>query len=251
MLADKTIGVGDKVELFILKSYQLEAIADGGLEDLPPEEGAPYKTMIEDVNKKNGFFLVSVPSAYGQAMPLRDGHDVHMAYNRTSGRYVAHMKVTGFLMEKEIRYAWLKLVAGPIKKQRRGYYRLPVKLKVMVCEYIENAERVIPVKGDMVEVVGLETAGTNNISVTGIAIETKEEYKEGEKYLLKVFFDDGSKKSAEMPPFLICAEVMRTAVDAQTKKTFVGMHFFGQTERMSEHIAKYVMEQQKKMLAKR
>ena len=246
MRKDRIISIGDKVELSTIKGYSFREMAEMGWDEPPAEEGFAYRTMIADIDR-HGTITVSIPSFSGVQMPLREGQDIYMAYNRESGKYVVRMKVRGFRTENDIRYARLIVVAEPIRKQRRNHYRLPVRLKVLVCEYREDAEYSMPLKGEIAEAVGLETVGTNNISVTGIAISTNKEYNKGERYLLKVYLDE---KQGENSPFIVCAEVMRTISDRQNKTNYVGMRFFGLSEKMSEYMAKYVMEQQKKIIAK-
>ena len=91
----------------------------------------------------------------------------------------------------------------------------------------------------------LETVSSRDISVTGVAIISKREYLTGEKYLLRLYFNEPRTK---MPPFFICGRVMRSIPWRESGMNSIGLQFFGHTREMSEYISKHVYEEQRKQI---
>jgi len=210
--------------------------------DLVKEKGRIYKTMVEDMYG-GGSFLVGVPSHGGVPMLTHVDDEVLMIYYRESGRYVAPMRVAAFEKKGEVRYMLLIQKADPYRDQRRGAFRLPTKLKVQICEYIEGFEDAFQGPDGYVAFL-LESVGSIDLSLTGIAMMTKKQYGLGENYVLKLSLDGQQEKQ----PFTVCAKVVRSS-PGPDKGTFnVGMQFFGMSKSMNEFMYKYVLEQQQKQI---
>jgi hypothetical protein len=118
---DSEIIVGDKVDLF-------------------KEKGRHYKTMIEDIYE-GGLYLVGVPSIGGIPMMIHVDDEISLVFYRESGIFIAPMKVAAFEKSGEVRYALLFLKGAPEREQRRGAFRLPVRVKVLICEQSDDAEK--------------------------------------------------------------------------------------------------------------
>jgi len=212
--------------------------------DLIGDRGRIYKAMIEEVID-NLLYLVGVPRHAGLPMPLHVNDEVALIFYRDSGRYLTRMKVAGFEKKNEVRYALLFMLTKPEQDQRRGAYRLLTSLEVQVCEYKENIEKKLTGYGDVREMIVLENTHSRDISVTGIGLQTKQEYELGEKRLLKIYF---SKHKAKTLPFLICGKATRFIPWPGNEMNNVGMQFFGQTKNMNEYISKYVLNEQQKLI---
>jgi c-di-GMP-binding flagellar brake protein YcgR len=219
------IVVGDKVELI-------------------GEKNRAYRTMIEEVTEKS-LYLAGVPSQGGIPMLLHVNDIVPMVFYRESGRYVARMKVAGFEKVREVRYVLLLLTEEPQRDQRRGAFRLPARLKTLVCEYIDEIEKKLPIYTDIPGTVTVDTIGSKDISVTGIALTTKRLYVPGEKYLLRLNLSESVESAT---PFYICAAVTRSLPGQVKDSFFVGMRYFGQTRTMNEALSKYVFTRQQKII---
>jgi len=229
MRRDDDIVIGDKV-------------------DLIGERSRIYKTMVEDVIE-SVLFLVGVPRISGIPMQLHVNDEVTMVFYRESGRYVATMKVAGFEKKGDSRYVLLLLASKPQQDQRRDSYRLSIRMKAQVCEYIEDIEKELIEYWDIEHKVVLETVSSRDISVTGIALLTKREYISGDKYLLRLFFNE--PRASRTPPFFICGKVMRVNPWRVEGMNNVGIQFFGQTKDMREYISRYVLAEQQKQIKSR
>ena len=206
-----------------------------------------YISKVEDLIK-DGVFLVNVPTLGGQPVPLYVGDRVDVGFYRETGRYATTMEVMAFENIDEVRFVWLQQKTEPHRQQRRDAYRLPIMLKVKVCEYKEGMEKDLPIFGETAEQGTVDEVKTRDISIGGVAIATKREYGAGEKYLLKVFLDDQQKNS---DPLLVCAEVIRASQPHDEKVGDIGLRFHAATNNRSEVLSKYVFNQQQKQIKKR
>jgi len=216
--------------------------------DLITTDGIPHRTLIEDI-KRGGLLYVAVPNSGSISILIHVEEELVMTFYRESGRYSVNVKVLGFDWQDEMRFVYLVQLSEPEKDQRRKYYRLAVSLNVILCEYIEAIEENMPMQEELAEAVALEIAGTKDISITGVALVTKHAYVPGDKYLLKLFFEDNLRKKAA--PFVICAEVIRSDHERKNNTYRIGMCFFGQTKSMSDYLARYVLKQQQKQILQR
>ena len=231
MSTDILIIVGDKVDLM-----------------LPPDGEVPFRTTIEDIGA-DGVLWASFATSEDYPSTLGFNTEVDMVYYRHTGRYIARVKTVGFQIKGKVQYVLLTQMAEPVKDQRRKYYRLPVSLNALICEYNSSAEMGELAHEEPAEAVALEIAGTRDISITGVALVTKLEYTLGGKYILKLFFEENPKEPEK--PFAICAEVVRLDYEEKSSTYRIGMRFFAQTQTMSEYLARYVLKQQQKQVMRR
>ena len=237
-LADEVIIVGDKV-------------------DIVTQSGEVYRTMIED-QVYNGTYLAGVPNKKGIYMFVHQDDDLYLVFYRETGRYIAQMKVVALEKRGELRYMWLIQKTKAQKNQRREAYRLPVDFDVSIYEYKEEVDKkgLIYVGGEAEDTV-LESVSSRDISVTGIALLTRRQYENNEKYLLSLHMDRNAasirtRSSTDSSPALHLTAAVRRCVPWRTGNLFnTGMEFFGMTEAMSDGIAKYVLSEQQKQIKRR
>jgi len=226
MPEDYEILVGDKVDVIM-------------------DSDRACRTMIED-NIGNGLFLAGVPRYGGVQVRLREDEVIPVMFYRESGRYVVSMKVIGFEKRGEIHYVWLFQSSVPHRVQRRAGYRVPVRIKVHLNKYIGSVDELMQESGDTAGAHAPDIADSLDISVTGIAITSRKTYTPGEKYQLKLHFDDEQREKT--PPFILFAEVVRTLQGRNKGMQKVGMKFFGLTKSMDEFLARFVLVRQQQML---
>jgi len=230
MDTDDIIVLGDKVELLL-------------------EDNNIYRTRIEDLTD-TGLLLVALPSIGGVPAPLYIDDKISLSFYRETGRYIATVEVVAFENQGDARFVWLLQVAAPHRQQRRGDFRLPARLDVTVCEYIDGLERDLPLYEEIEHELATlkEKASTKDISVTGVALKSNREYEYGEKYLLKVFLDG---KQPGIKPFLVCAEVMRSSQTEESRINFIGMRYYGAANNRSEVLSRYLFAEQLKIMRNR
>ena len=239
-------------------------IAVGDLIDLTSrDDGIPYRTKVEDV-RGGRVYSAGVPSSGVAAMVIHVDDELYLTFYRETGRYTVRIRVVGFERKGDVRYLLFTQLSMPEKDQRRMYFRLPVSLNVIMCEYLDelfdNVEEDLPVLEEIDEahIVVLETVGSKDLSITGISVLSKNDYEMGKKLVLRLEFEDEKSKEKDKDkeknkekPFIIYAEIMRKEFDYKTNSNRLGMHFFGQTHIMSEFLAKYVLKEQTVQLRQR
>ena len=241
-----------------------DMIAVGDKIEIVSDEGRSYKTMVEDMTG-NGLFLVGMPSYERIPVIFHKGDAFTVHFSRESGIYATYMRVLGFEKKGEIRYIWLHQETRPRKYQRRGAYRLPVNLKVIVYEHAEtqageslyaentpdanpageNPALIPPVPAVGKEPDALETAGARDISVSGLALVVRREYEPNGKILLQPLFNEQTRASV---PFIVGAEVVRSIPERHISRHCIGVKFIGQTNSMHDYLSKYVLAGQQKQL---
>ena len=227
--------------------YGESMIVAGDKVDVVGERGRTYVTMVEDV-VENALFLIGIPRNSGTQMPLNVDDEMTLVFYRETGRYSARVRVAGFEKKGDVRYAMLLLSSKPQLEQSRGAYRLPTRIEVRVCKYIEGIEKKLSVFGAVADTTVVETVRSRDVSATGVAIMTMREYGLGEKYLLKLFLN---KLRTKKPPFLICAKTVRFVPWRESGMNNVGMQYFGQTKYMSEYLLEFMQAEQRRQLKER
>lgn len=227
--------------------------------DIISKSGITYRTMIEDQHEK-GPFLLGIPSSKGQNMPVEEGDDIYLVFYRESGRYIAQMKVVALERRGVVRYMWLLQKAVAKKNQRREAYRLPIMFDVEIRNHKEDEEKSI-VGGvifddDDEEGNVYETAVSKDLSITGVALITRNVYVFDLKYDLSMFFDRTPSsirlKSApeSAPPIEVTATVKRSVPWRDSKLFYTGMQFSGMTREFTESVTRFVLSEQQKQIRK-
>jgi len=233
-----------------------EEILVGDRVDIVAPAGQVYRTMIED-RLDNGPFLVGIPSRKGVYMSVFDDDDIYLVFYRETGRYIAHMKVIALENRGAIRYMWLLQKTIAQKNQRREAFRLPVSFNVHIFDYAEDVEKSLTHETDEFETVATEAVNSKDISVTGISMITKKEYKLNDKYILRMHLDlmileAWGVAAADMEPALHLTATVKRCVPWRANRTFnTGMQFLGLTKNMSEGLARYVLDEQQRQIKRR
>jgi len=233
-----------------------EEILVGDRVDIVAPAGQVYRTMIED-RLDNGPFLVGIPSRKGVYMSVYDDDDIYLVFYRETGRYIAHMKVIALENRGAVRYMWLLQKTIAQKNQRREAFRLPVSFNVQIYEYAEDVEKNVILNLEDFGTVATEAVNSKDISVTGISMITKKEYRLDEKYILRMHLDlmlveAWGLESDEAEPTLSLTAAVKRCVPWRAGKTFnTGMQFLGLTKDMSEGLARYVLDEQQRQIKRR
>jgi len=239
------------------RTFDEEEIIIGDKVDLVTQSGDVYRTMIED-RFNDGPFLAGIPNKKGIFMHVAQDDDVYLVFYRDSGRYIAQMKVVALENRGELRYMWLIQKTQAQKNQRRNAFRLPVNFDVQIYDFTEEAEQGLTFVPDEVKATALEIVSSKDISVTGIALQTKKKYELEDKYMLSLHFHRNSESirfravQNDTTPALHLTAIVKRCIPWRTGNTFnTGMHFFGMTESMSDGIAKYVLAEQQRQLKRK
>ena len=226
MINDRFIRIGDKVDLRVRE------------EDF-------CAVTVSDITR-GGVILVSEPSLRGMVYPLHTGDEVSLYFYRESGRFAFDVKVCGYTTSNDVRFVELEQLTEPRKEQRREFYRLPAYLKTLVCQYTDSPDLLSGKKdegGDTEEI-----AYTNDISIAGISLRTKQMYTIGETLELRIHLGWPNDKA---PPLVVLAEVRRV-IRLQDRVGYqVGFRFIDLSRVAHDSITKFVIHQQQKRIRQR
>ena len=231
-MAEDELVIGDKVELI-------------------KEAGSRYKTMIEDMYG-GGSFLVGVPSRAGAPMALQQDDEVLLVFYRESGRYACPMQVLRLEKSETIKFAVLLQKAKPYHDQRRGAYRLRKEIRIQIFEYCSGDEDKLHTGREAGPDDPAETVRAEDISITGLSLNTRGRYEHNDKLVLKLHLSDQKGAQTGGPElFYTCAKVVRVSPGLDRKTNNIGLHYFGQTQSMNDHLAKFVAAEQQKLIKRR
>ena len=248
-------------------------LAIGDRVELTRENDRVYRTKVEDIPGGRAY-LVGVPSSGRIPMALHLYDDVTVAFYRESGRYFAPARVLNIESRDGILYALLFLKSKPRRDQRRDAFRVPVRLRVVICSQKEEEGVAAETYGTAPpEAVGtthiylpgdgtaarqasapppsgtinsetLESVGSRDISLSGIGLITKKTYPSGEHYLLKLHLNN----PRENEPLQIRASVVRATPGMERNTYDIGMKFYGKTNSIDILLSKYMFNQQQRQL---
>jgi len=236
--------------------FEEESIVVGDKVDIVTQTGSVHRTMIED-RFNEGPFLAGIPYAKGLYMHVEQDDDIYLVFYRDSGRYIAQMKVVALETRNEIRYMWLYQKTQAQKNQRRNAFRLPVSFDVQIYEYSSDLGQGLTLQDDA-KAIALEKVSSRDISVTGIALQTKKKYVLDDAYILSLHLSNAPitarvrvPSPIEAPTLHLTATVKR-CIPWRTGDTYnTGMHFIGISESISDGIARYVLNEQQRQLQRR
>jgi len=234
-----------------------EIIIVGDKIDIVTYQGIVYRSMIED-RLSGGQFLVGLPNRKGIFMNAVEGDDVYLVFYRESGRYIAQMRVIAFENRSNVRYMWLEQMTQAQKNQRRAAFRLPIEFEVRIFEEVEDKEANQQTIQKKIQINLVESAMSRDLSVTGVALLTKKEYRLGEEFLLELHFERTSVRvrtrssHEDSSSMMQLTGAVKRCIPWRTTKSFnTGMHFLAMTEGKSDNLAKFVLNEQQKQIKRR
>ena len=228
MLTHRKIMPGDEIEILVA-------------------EDRVHRTLIREV-ADGELFLVAMPIADGAMPQLGADEETTILYYRESGMFIVRVKVLSITEEDGVWKIWLKQAAPAEKKQRREYFRTPAKVTATMYRLPEEepgqeqgrAPGAAPAAPDAIEEVE-----TEDVSVSGVSIISKREYRVGERYMLKL------NLYGAIRPLVLRVEVRRAFPRRDSEFYVVGMRFLDLTEDASDALAKFVTTRQQNLIANR
>lgn len=228
-MKDDNFKVGDKIDMLL---------------------GAPpyYRTVIDDIIGETTV-VVPIPTYRGITVAIHRDQDLQMFYYRPNGRFCVDARVTELHLDSDIRTAELVILSPPRKEQRRASYRVPARIKTVVC---------LPPPPDGFFTEGLfagyirqlddeqkEIAYTKGISETGVSIVMGTSYEPGDNILLEIYLPLSANHEA---PFSIMSEVRRCHYDEVRKTYQVGLQFLDISEKTRTILSRYILTRQQQLL---
>ena len=223
---DNMIQIGSKVDLFLGR-------------------GPFYRTQLEDMTE-DGRLVISTPLHRGVPIILRKNQEIELYFYRDNGRYCIDVSVYDFSISNNVRLIILDILSEPRKQQRRESYRLPILRDVLILRdaygpftayYEKDIDKSLLIK-----------ASTENLSETGMAMRTRTEFSNGDKFWARIFIQWPSENSL---PITVRCRIVQVQYDHIKAIYRYGVHFIACTEDDRANIAKFVLAEQQRNIRDR
>jgi len=221
-------------------------VSEGEKIDLYLGKGPYYRTRVDEL-PDDKTIIAPLPMYKGIPIILRQNQVIKMYFYRPNGRYIQSVKVIGIALEGSLRIVRLLELEPAEKQQRRDTFRVSTMLRAVVRPYELGA---IPNKASSKEELITEEVPTFNISATGIAVRTTQEFNVGDRVHMRVYLT-WPQRNPE--PIDIVGEVRQImSVEQELRVKQLGMMFLDISEETSSRIEKFVIvEQQRKVKQKK
>jgi len=224
-----------------------------------------YPTLLEDISE-DAHLVISVPLYRGIPLIMRVEQEFLFYFFRENGRYSFDARVEEIIMRGPLRLISLIPVSEPRKQQRRNSFRLHIGLPALTRPAGSDNQLNPRLLED--DVTPWEEVLTNNISETGVSLNTAAPYNIGDYLQLKIQFEqipDSSKapvrRSAFPPPAHVTQDpdtiknldlvaIVRQADSIEYMGTIyrLGAEFLPYPEKQRRFVAKFVMNKQRQLL---
>ena len=226
-MAEMRAGQGEKIDLYLGR-------------------GPYYRTLVDEL-PDDKTIIALLPTFRGIPIILSQNQEIKMYFYRPNGRYMQNVKVMGFMLEGNVRLVRLMELGPAEKQQRRETFRVTTMLRAILRPH-EHGE--FPYRITTSEEELMEEVPTFNISATGVAVRTSNEYDVGDRIYIRIFLT-WPQQQAE--PIDVMGEV-RQVVNAEHEMRVkqLGIMFLDISEETSGRIEKFVIvEQQRKAKQKK
>ena len=226
-MAELRVGQGEKIDLYLGK-------------------GPYYRTMVDEL-PDDRTIIAPLPMYRGIPIILSQNQEIKMYFYRSNGRYIQNVKVIGFALEGNVRLVRLLELGPAEKQQRRDTFRVTTMLRAILRPY-EFGE--FPYKVTAKEEELMEEVPTFNISATGIAVRTSQDFIVGDRIYIRVFLTWPQQAPEQIDVMGEVRQVM--SVEQEMRVRQLGMMFLDISEETSGRIEKFVIiEQQRKAKQKK
>lgn len=150
-----------------------------------------YKSIVQDISSSDVFLCSELTRQGGVPLFVPNDEDLMTIFYRQNGLYMFTARMLGYVQQGNLRYMRLRAISEPVKRQRRGEYRLDMNMPVDVVIHGRNtpgtsaaAAAVLP-EDD----VYLQTK-TLDISAGGIFVASPDAYPIGTQLEIELPLDD-------------------------------------------------------------
>ena len=214
--------------------------------DLYLGRGPYYRTMVDEL-PDDRTIIAPLPMYRGIPIILSQNQEIKMYFYRSNGRYIQNVKVIGFALEGNVRLVRLLELGPAEKQQRRDTFRVTTMLRAILRPY-EFGE--FPYKVTAKEEELMEEVPTFNISATGIAVRTSQDFIVGDRVYIRVFLTWPQQAPEQIDVMGEVRQVM--SIEQEMRVRQLGMMFLDISEETSGRIEKFVIiEQQRKAKQKK
>jgi len=216
MVIKQIMQIGEKIEVVMHNNSK--------------SENRVYFSMVQDIPQEDEI-IITLPVFKGRPVVLNLGQEVKINFFRESGQFYFIAEVTDRMESDSVRLVKLKQTSPVYRLQRRNFYRLRIRMPVLITTVEENLQQ---------NEVGYTKAYTVDISGGGIRILTNCELKPGQRVECAITLTEKQKLKVDG------LVVRSTASLSEGYKYDVGIKFTEILEAERDKIIQFIFEQQRK-----
>ena len=205
-----------------------------------------YPTLLEDITEDK-HLVVSVPLYRGIPIIMKIDQQVQFFFFRESGRFYIDAQVEEIVVRGTLRLVSLLPLSEPHKQQRRNSFRLPIVLSTLIRPYTENAFPPDPFAKNE-DFTPWEGVLTNNLSETGVSVNSVVPYKTDDLLQIKITLDHAPDHMEQIELLGIIRQVQ--AIEHMGIQYRLGLEFLPYAEKLRRLIARYVLKKQRQAARK-
>lgn len=225
-----------------MNAMNIDSLQIGEKVDLYLGSGPYYRTVVDDL-PENRIVLLPIPTFKGIPISLKMDQKLQLFFYRDTGRYSVTVSVIGLDTVSQVKMVAFRMLSNPEQQQRRASFRVETMVKAIVRP---EALGPFPKKPDPLEEKEMEEAPAFNISATGIAVRVKKEYHVGDQVYMKIFL---AWPSSSTDPINVLCQIRQVSDFRPGSGMYqLGVMFLDADSALYEHIAKYVMIEDRRRL---
>lgn len=203
-------------------------------------QSSTYPTLLEDITAE-GHLVISAPLRRNIPIILKKEQEIQLHYFRDNGRFTIDTQVQGFKISGNLRLIILEQQSEPRKQQRRASFRLGASLEAGIKPYVGGYSIIADDDNQP-----WENTKTNNISETGVSLNTHTHYSLEDKLLIRLLLPKADSE-AELLEVVGAVRQINLA-DYNSEQYTVGLEFLDCPEDVRRAIAKFVLLRQQELL---
>jgi c-di-GMP-binding flagellar brake protein YcgR len=203
-----------------------------------------YPTLLEDITEDNRL-IVSVPIYRGIPIIIKVDQHLRFFFFRENGRFCIDVLVEEIIMQGPLRLIALAPLSEPLKQQRRNSFRLRIGLSALIRPYGGGLAAGGPYFEEE-DMIPWEDVITNNLSETGVSLNSVISHKTGDCLQLKITLDHDPHHLEEIELLGIVRQVQ--ALENLSTQYRLGVEFLPYSDKLRQLIAKFVMKKQQQII---
>ena len=203
-----------------------------------------YPTLLEDITEDD-HLIISVPLYRGIPIIMKVEQQIIIYFFRDNGRFCIDVQVEEIIMRGSLRLILLLPLSEPRKQQRRNSFRLRIGLTALIRPFGGGTFPPDPFFSEDV-LTPWEEVLTNNLSETGVSINSAIQHKIGDCLHMKITLDH-ARDHVEQIELLGIVRQLQTIEYLGTQYR-LGLEFLPYSYSLRKIIATFVLKKQQQMM---
>ena len=203
-----------------------------------------YPTLLEDMTEE-GQLVISVPLYRGIPIIMKVEQHVQFYFFRENGRLCVDVQVEEIIMRGPLRLITLLPLSEPHRQQRRNSFRLRIGLSALIRPFSGNT---FPADPFLLEenLTPWEEVLTNNLSETGVSVNSIISHKTGDCLHLKITLDHAPDHMEQLELLGVVRQVQ--VLEYLGTQYRLGVEFLPYSDKLRRLIAKFVLKKQQQVI---